>query len=141
MARTKQTKIVKPFGSPRRKFPIKPNPKPNIIVKAKQRKQEKKKARRMASNHLNQRIGLFKAEDMEAAIQVYRESSLPGYAGKPLSIRDVAERFKERNITFGSLWKRLSGEMTSVGPSSWGKGHPRVLPRDVEGKLNWIKVS
>ena len=78
---------------------------------------------------------------MEAATQVYRESRLPGYAGKTLSIRAVAERFKEKKITFGSLWKRLSGEVTSLGPSSGGKGCPRVLPRNVESKLNWIKVS
>ena len=95
----------------------------------------------MASSHINQSIGLFKTEEMEAAIQVYRESRLPGYVGKPLSIRAVADRFKENKITFGSLQKRLSGEVSSMGPSSGGKGHPRVLLRDVEGKLHCIKVS
>ena len=93
MARTKQTKKVKPFSSPKIKFSNKPNPKPNLIIKAKQRKQEKKKARKVASSHLNQRIGIFKGEDMEAATQVYRESRLPGFAEKTLSIRAVAERF------------------------------------------------
>ena len=141
MARIKQINKVKPFGSPKRKFISKPKPKLNIIVKAKQKKQEVNQARKVASSHINQRMGLFKAEDMEAAIQVYRESSLPGYAGKPLSIRAVADRFKEKKITFDSLQKRLSGEVSSMGPSSRGKGHPRVLPRDVEGKLNCIKLS
>ena len=125
MARTKQTKKVKPFGSPTRKFINK------SIVKSKTKSLEK--AKKAASSHINQKIGLFKSEDMEAAVNMYRGSRLPGYQGNPLSIRAVVEQFKDKNITFGSLQKRLSGEVTSMGPSSGGKGCPRILPRDVEG--------
>ena len=133
MARTKQTAKVKPFGSPTRKFINKPAP-TKAIVKAKTKSIEKKKARKAASSHINQKIGLFKSEDMEAAVNMYRGSRLPGYAGSPLSLRAVVEHFKDKNITFGSLQKRVSGEVTSMGPSSGGKGCPRILPRDVEGK-------
>ena len=120
MTRTKQTKKVKPFGSPKRKFITKPNPNPNIIVKAKQKKQEVKKARRVVFSHINQRIGLFKAEDMEAAIQVNRESRLPGYAGKPLSIRAVADRFKDKKISFGSLQIKAFWRDVQHGTFQWG---------------------
>ena len=70
---------------------------------------------------------------MQDAMNLYRQSRLPGFQGKPLSIRAVCERFKSKRITFGSLQKRLSGEVTTIGPASGGKGRPRVLPRDVEG--------
>ena len=48
---------------------------------------------------------------------------------------------KGKNITFGSLQKRLSGEVTTIGPASGGKGRPRVLPRDVEGKNTLHKTD
>ena len=41
---------------------------------------------------------------------------------------------QRKNITFGSLQKRISGEVKSMGPGSGGKGRPRILPRDVEGE-------
>ena len=71
---------------------------------------------------------------MEAAVTMYRGSRLPG-GGPKLSIRAVAAQFVHKHITFGSLQKRLSGEVQSMGPSSGGKGRPRVLPRDVEGNV------
>ena len=88
----------------------------------------------MASSHKDQKIGLFTAEDMESAVTMYRGSRLPG-GGPKLSIRAVAAQFAHKHITFGSLQKRLSGEVQSMGPSSGGKGRPRVLPRDVEGNV------
>ena len=133
MARTKQTKKVKLFGSPKRKFFNKPAP-TQTIVKAKAKSLEKKKSRKAASSHINQRIGFFKSEDIEAAVNMYRASRLPGYKGKPLSLSTVVDHFKDKHITFGSLQKRISGEVTSMGPSSGGKGCPRILPRDVEAK-------
>ena len=104
MARTKQTAKVKPFGSPTRKFINKPAP-TKATVKAKTKSIEKK-ARKADSSHINQKIGLFKSEDMEAAVNMYRGSRLPGYAGNPLSLRTVVEHFKDKNITFGSLQKK-----------------------------------
>ena len=71
---------------------------------------------------------------MQDAMDLNKQSRLPGFQGKPLSIRDVCERLKSKNISFGSLQKRLSGEVTTIGPASGGKGKPRVLLRDVEGK-------
>ena len=127
MARTKQTAKVKPFGSPQRKFINK------AIVKTKTKASEKQKARRAASSYINQKISLFKKEDMEAAVNLYRGSRLPGYHGKPLFLRALEEQFKHKHITFGSLQKRISGKITYMGPSRGRKGHPRILPRDVEG--------
>ena len=95
-------------------------------------KKKVKAASKLASSHRNQRIGLFKEEDMQEAINLYRGSHMPG-SKEPLSIRKVAELFKEKYISFGSLQKRLSGEVTTIGPVSGGKGKPRILPRDVEG--------
>ena len=115
MARTKQTKKVKPpwLSPPRKRI--------SQSIKS-----------RLASSHKDQKIGLFTAEDMEAAVTMYRGPRLPG-GGPKLSIRAVAAQFAHKHITFGSLQKRLSGEVQSMGPSSGGKGRPRVLPRDVEG--------
>ena len=95
-------------------------------------KKSVKAASKLASSHRNQRIGLFKEEDMQEAINLYRGSHMPG-SKEPLSIRKVAELFKDKHISFGSLQKRLSGEVTTIGPASGGKGKPRILPRDVEG--------
>ena len=135
MARTKQTKKVKPFGSPERKLINK------AIVKAKHKSVKKKAASVLASSHKDQKVGLFLEKDMQDAMDLYRQSRLPGFGERPLSIRAVCERFKGKNITFGSLQKRLSGEVTTIGPASGGKGRPRVLPRDVEGKNTLHKTG
>ena len=125
MARTKQTKKVKPdMASLPRKFIDK------VIVKKKNLATvtaKKSKHVSPGSSHKN------KAEDMEQALTTYRESRLPG-GGPALSIRAVADLYKEKNITFGSLQKRISGEVKSMVPASGGKGRPRILPRDVEGE-------
>ena len=132
MARTKQTKKVKPSpDAPPRKF-LKKKPTGQAIVKAKHKTQSDKAARKLACSHKNQRIGLFKEGDMQEAINLYRGSHMPG-SQEPLSIRKVAELFKHKDISFGSLQKRLSGEVTTIRPASGGKGKPRILLRDVEG--------
>ena len=102
MARTKQTKKVKPFGSPERKFINKSK----AIVKAKH-KTVKKAASVLASSHKDQKVGLFLEKDMQDAMDLYRQSRLPGFGGRPLSIRAVCDRFKDKKVTFGSLQKRL----------------------------------
>ena len=53
MARTKQTKKVKPFSSPERKLINK------AIVKAKHKSVKKKAASVLASSHKDQKVGLF----------------------------------------------------------------------------------
>ena len=142
MARTKQTKKVKPpWLSPPRKSIN------QSIVKSKKKRISEKIQNRLASSHKNQKIGLFTAEDMEAAVSMYRRIKTP-WGGPKLSIRAVAAKFAHKHITFGSLQKKLSGEAQTMGPSSGGKGRPRVLPRDVEGNFffnlfigkNWICV-
>ena len=135
MARTKQTKKVKPFGSPERKFLNK------AIVKAKHKTAKKKATSVLASSRKDQKVDLFLEKDMQDAMNLYRESRLPGFGGNPLSIRTVCDRFKGKKITFGSLQKRLSGEVTTIGPALGGKGRPRVLPRDVEGKNTLHKTG
>ena len=95
MARTKQTKKVKPFGSPERKLINK------AIVKAKHKSVKKKVASVPASSHKDQKVGLFLGKDMQDAMDLYRQSRLPGFGERPLSIRAVCERFKGKNITFG----------------------------------------
>ena len=131
MARIKQTKNVKPdMALPPRKFINKA-----IVKKKNLATATAKKSKHVSpgSSHKNERVGLFKAEDMEQALTTYRESRLPG-GGPALSIRAVADLYKEKNITFGSLQKRINGEVKSMGPASGGKGRPRILPRDVEGE-------
>ena len=132
MVRTKQTKKVKPSSPDSRKFLNKSSSK--AIVKAKHKSAKRRAASVLASSHKDKKIGLFLEQDMQDAMDLYRQSRLPGFQGKPLSIRDVCERFKSKKISFGSLQKRLSGEVTTIGPASGGKGKPRLLPRDVEGK-------
>ena len=93
MARTKQTKKVKPsLDAPARKFTKKPRC--QAIVKAKHKTQGDKAARKLASSHKNQRIGLFKEEDMQEAINMYRGSHMPG-SKEPLSIRKVGRNIKK----------------------------------------------
>ena len=133
MARTKQTKKVKPdMAIPHRKFINEAIVKKKNLATATAKKSRSKHVS-PGSSHKNQRVGLFMVEDMEQALTTYRQSRLPG-GGPALSIRAVAELYKEKNITFGSLQKRISGEVKSMGPASGGKGRPRILPRDVEGE-------
>ena len=136
MARTKQTKVRPDMATPSRKFINK------AIVKKKNLASATAKKSRIVSpgsSHKNQKVGLFKAEDMEQALTTCRQSRLPGSGGPPLSIRAVAEMYKAKNITFGSLQKRISGEVKSMGHASGGKGKPRILPRDVEGE-HYLKL-
>ena len=133
MARKKQTKKVKPdMAISHRKFINEAIVKKKNLATATTKKSRSKHVS-PGSSHKNQRVGLFKAEDMEQALTTYRQSRLPG-GGPALSIRAVAELYKEKDITFGSLQKRISGEVKSMGPASGGKGRPRILPRDVEGE-------
>ena len=135
MAKTKQTKKVKPFGSPERKLINK------AIKEAEHKSVKKKAASLLASSHKDQKVGLFLEKDMQDAMDLYRQSRLPGFGERSLSIGAVCERFKGKNITFGSLQKRLSGKVTTIGPASGGKGRPRVVPTDVEGKNTLHKTG
>ena len=73
MARTKQTKKVKPtwLSPPRKRIS-------QSIVKAKNKSTSEKIKSRLASSHKDQKISLFTAEDMEAAVIMYRGSRLAG---------------------------------------------------------------
>ena len=99
MARTKQSKKVKPFGSPETKLINK------AIVKAKHKSVKKKAASVLASSHKDQKVGLFLVKDMQDAMDIYRQSRLTGFGERPLSIRALCERFKGKNITFGHCRK------------------------------------
>ena len=133
MARKKQTKKVKPdMAIPPRKFINEAIVKKKNLATATAIKSRSKHVS-PESSHKDQRVGLFKSEDMEQALTTHRQSRLPG-GGPVLSIRAVAELYKEINITFDSLQKRINGEVKSMGPASGGKGRPRILPRDVEGE-------
>ena len=100
MARTKQTKKVKPdMAISPKKFINK------AIVKKKNLATATAKTSRFkhvspGSSHKNQRVGLFKAEDMEQALTTYRQSRLPG-RGPALSIRAVAELYNEKK----NIWQ------------------------------------
>ena len=44
-----------------------------------------------------------------------------------MSIKAVAQMFKDKNISFGGLQKRVIGEVKTMGPASGGKGRLRIL--------------